>query len=63
MDNIEYLKFYSKSKEGKVLSNFYPIEVRINKRIYKTGEHAFHGEKYRLLAKIYKISEERHKEL
>ena len=63
MDNREYLKFYSKSKEGKVLSNFYPIEIRINKRIYKTGEHAFHGEKYRLLAKIYKVSEERNKEL
>ena len=44
------MKFYSKSKEGKPLSNFADLKVVIEGREYKTGEHAFHGEKYMFAA-------------
>ena len=49
----KYLKFYSKSKEGKPLSNFADIEVVVNGKLYITGEHAFHGQKYISASKIY----------
>tara|TARA_Y100001970_G_scaffold294296_1_gene450015 strand:- start:8384 stop:11872 length:3489 start_codon:yes stop_codon:yes gene_type:complete len=49
----KYLKFYSKSKEGKVLSNFADIEVVVDGKLYITGEHAFHGQKYISASKIY----------
>ena len=51
--NNKYLKFYSKSKEGKVLSNFADIEVKINGKLYITGEHAFHGQKYLVASETY----------
>ncbi len=41
------LKFYSKSKDGQCLSNFSPHQIEIDGKIYPTGEHAFHGEKYK----------------
>lgn len=63
MSEQNYLKFYSKSREGKVLSNFAPIEVEINRVKYKTGEHAFHGEKYRNLAKMYDQVDDRYQVL
>eukprot|EP00040_Diaphanoeca_grandis_P044666 m.13188 g.13188 ORF g.13188 m.13188 type:complete len:231 (+) comp9621_c0_seq1:158-850(+) len=43
---VQYLKFYSKSTEGKPLSNFAELKVIVNGHEYLTGEHAFHGEKY-----------------
>ena len=53
----KYLRFYSKSKEGKVLSNFAEIEVKINGKTYITGEHAFHGQKYLVSAEANKDKE------
>ncbi len=58
----KYLKFYSKSKKGKVLSNFAEINVKVNNKLYITGEHAFHGEKYISASKNTKTNE-RKKEL
>ena len=52
-DATKYLKFNSKSKEGKVLSNFADIEVKINGKLYITGEHAFHGQKYLVASETY----------
>jgi predicted NAD-dependent protein-ADP-ribosyltransferase YbiA (DUF1768 family) len=45
-----YLKFYSRSKFGKPLSNFYNLNVVIDNILYITGEHAFHGQKYKQIA-------------
>ena len=50
IETTQYLKFYSKSKEGISLSNFAALPVQIGDRHYRTGEHAFHGEKYRRIA-------------
>ena len=44
------IKFNSKSKNGKCLSNFSAHPVEINNIIYLTGEHAFHGQKYRWIS-------------
>jgi predicted NAD-dependent protein-ADP-ribosyltransferase YbiA (DUF1768 family) len=44
------VKFYSKSSIAKCLSNFSELKVIINDKHYKTGEHAFHGLKYLLIA-------------
>jgi predicted NAD-dependent protein-ADP-ribosyltransferase YbiA (DUF1768 family) len=38
--------FYSGKKEFRSLSNFYECDILIDNRLYQTGEHAFHGEKY-----------------
>lgn len=43
---INYLKFNSRSKEGKCLSNFSNHNIIINKKYFKTGEHCFHYMKY-----------------
>ena len=43
---VNVLKFFSKSKEGKELSNFYKGNVIIDDRLYNCGESAFHGSKY-----------------
>jgi predicted NAD-dependent protein-ADP-ribosyltransferase YbiA (DUF1768 family) len=48
------LKFYSKSKEGKCLSNFADIPIKINDKHYISGEHAFHGQKYIFASSITK---------
>lgn len=53
------LKFYSKSKDGQCLSNFSPHQIEIDGTIYPTGEHAFHGEKYKFVASNRSISETR----
>jgi ribA/ribD-fused uncharacterized protein len=44
----DYVLFYSKSadKRAQLLSNFAEIELQIDDRIYVSGEHAFHGEKF-----------------
>ena len=46
-----YLKFYSKTRlgKGRCLSNFSDHQIKIGTNTYKTGEHAFHGEKFRSL--------------
>ena len=46
MSEMKYLKFSSKGKKARVLSNFAELSVVVNGREYKTGEHAFHGNKY-----------------
>jgi predicted NAD-dependent protein-ADP-ribosyltransferase YbiA (DUF1768 family) len=51
------LKFYSKSKEAKCLSNFADIPVQINDKHYISGEHAFHGQKYIFASNIAKTEE------
>jgi predicted NAD-dependent protein-ADP-ribosyltransferase YbiA (DUF1768 family) len=46
----DILKFYSKSKTGKCLSNFYECDIKIYNKEYISGEHAFHGMKYFIIA-------------
>ena len=43
---INYLKFNSRSKEGKCLSNFSNHNIIIKNKHFKTGEHCFHYMKY-----------------
>lgn len=38
--------FFSKKSELRSLSNFWECEIVIEDRVYKSGEHCFHGEKY-----------------
>lgn len=40
------INFFSGKKEFRSLSNFWEKEVMIDGRIYESGEHCFHGEKY-----------------
>lgn len=51
------LEFYSKSKEGKCLSNFADLVVPFYGTTYKTGEHAFHSIKFTAIAKLAGTSE------
>jgi len=60
MDNV--MNFFYKKKEGKELSNFFELEVVIEDRVYETGEHCFHGEKFYCLSLIEE-NEKRKKEL
>jgi hypothetical protein len=55
------INFFSGKKEYRSLSNFWEGEVRVNGRVYPTGEHCFHGEKYTLLGE--RSDEPRRKEL
>ena len=43
---MEHISFYSKSKNGKCLSNFANLNVELDKKYFISGEHAFHGMKY-----------------
>ena len=50
------ITFFDKKKDYRPLSNFYECTIAIedsdgSSRVYATGEHAFHGEKYRRIAK------------
>ena len=48
----DWIKFNSKSREPlNLLSNFTALRIRLNGRDYPTGEAAFHGEKYRCVAR------------
>lgn len=58
-----YLKFYSKSKAGNELSNFANLKVIVNGKEYKSGEHAFHGQKYLVASSVHKPDDSRYKEL
>ena len=40
------INFFSGKKDFRSLSNFWENEVVIDGRVYKSGEHAFHGEKF-----------------
>ena len=42
--------FFAKKNEGRQLSNFWEGEVVVDGRTYSTGEHAFHGSKYVVVA-------------
>jgi predicted NAD-dependent protein-ADP-ribosyltransferase YbiA (DUF1768 family) len=48
------VNFYSRKKEYRSLSNFWENDVTIvdggETRIYQSGEHCFHGEKYRRIS-------------
>ena len=53
---LAVITFSSRKKEYRSLSNFWEVEVCIidgvDTRIYETGEHCFHGEKYIRLGKV-----------
>jgi predicted NAD-dependent protein-ADP-ribosyltransferase YbiA (DUF1768 family) len=51
------ITFFSKKQEFRSLSNFWEQDIIIvddngNRRIYQTGEHCFHGEKYIRLSRL-----------
>jgi predicted NAD-dependent protein-ADP-ribosyltransferase YbiA (DUF1768 family) len=48
----QYETFCSKKIEYGSLSNFWNREVVIDDRIYESGEHAFHGEKYKRISDL-----------
>ena len=60
------INFFSGKKEYRSLSNFWEkdviIEDNIDKRIYESGEHCFHGEKYIRLGRL-STDKQRKKEL
>lgn len=59
------INFFSGKKEYRSLSNFWENDIIINKdgsRIYESGEHCFHGEKYIRLGELCK-NENRKKQL
>jgi predicted NAD-dependent protein-ADP-ribosyltransferase YbiA (DUF1768 family) len=43
---MDHINFFSGKKAFRSLSNFWENEVVINGRVYQSGEHAFHGEKF-----------------
>ena len=63
MSEMKYLKFWSKGKKGRALSNFAELSVVIDGREYKTGEHAFHGNKYFTSAQLYDDKKKRKQKL
>jgi hypothetical protein len=47
----EVVYFDSKSKgDIKVLSNFYKCDIKVDNTMYPSGEHAYHGQKYKQIA-------------
>jgi predicted NAD-dependent protein-ADP-ribosyltransferase YbiA (DUF1768 family) len=46
------VNFFSGKKEYRSLSNFWEKEVVIYTRVYESGEHCFHGEKYIRLGEL-----------
>jgi len=53
---MTHIHFYSGKKEYRSLSNFWEREISIidddSVRIYESGEHCFHGEKYTRLGQL-----------
>lgn len=51
------INFFYKKEEYRSLSNFYETDIVIvdnyERRMYESGEHCFHGEKYIRLSKLY----------
>lgn len=54
--------FFSRKKEFRSLSNFWEGDVYIRDRVYESGEHCFHGEKYTRLGESC-LDESRQQEL
>jgi len=54
--------FFSDKKEYRSLSNFWERDVTIAETVYESGEHCFHGEKYRRIGELCE-DEKRKKEL
>ena len=57
MDDDTFIKnnviyFFAKKKDYQTLSNFYLCDIIIDGIVYESGEHAFHGEKYRRLSEV-----------
>jgi len=50
MDNV--INFFSRKQEFRSLSNFWEGDVQVQGRLYESGEHCFHGEKYYRLADL-----------
>ena len=50
MDNV--INFFSRKQEFRSLSNFWEGDVQVAIRLYESGEHCFHGEKYYRLADL-----------
>jgi predicted NAD-dependent protein-ADP-ribosyltransferase YbiA (DUF1768 family) len=48
----KFSHFFSGKKEYQSLSNFWECEIRIGDRVYESGEHCFHGEKYTRLGEL-----------
>ena len=46
MTTNDIINFFSVKKEYRSLSNFWEKDVIVNGRLYESGEHCFHGEKY-----------------
>jgi len=56
--NVAY--FLGRSKgDIKLLSNFSKCEINIDNVLYPSGEHAYHGEKYRQLGLLSQVSKRR----
>jgi predicted NAD-dependent protein-ADP-ribosyltransferase YbiA (DUF1768 family) len=43
---MEHINFFSGKKAFRSLSNFWEKDVVVDGRLYQSGEHAFHGEKF-----------------
>jgi predicted NAD-dependent protein-ADP-ribosyltransferase YbiA (DUF1768 family) len=50
--SVGVINFFSGKKEFRSLSNFWEREVVIDGRLYESGEHGFHGEKYIRLSEV-----------
>ena len=51
--NRDIVTFFSSKKEYRSLSNFWEKDIVIqDERVYESGEHCFHGEKYICLGKL-----------
>lgn len=56
MEKSLFVTFFDRKVEYRSLSNFWECDVVVNNRHYKSGEHAFHGEKYTLLGLLHLCS-------
>ena len=63
MSSKKYLKFGSKGKTAQALSNFADLQVVIDGKTYKTGEHAFYANKYFTSSELYKDDSKRKQKL
>lgn len=52
--------FFSGKKKFRSLSNFWEGDVYIGDRVYESGEHCFHGEKYSRLGEVCLDESRRH---
>lgn len=65
MSESDIINFFSGKKEYRSLSNFWEKDVIIgnekDKRIYESGEHCFHGEKYIRIGRLCENKERKKK--